>query len=108
MRNVSLFFFVIILEVTSLIVFKKITLNFNPTFGKGIAVIETLPNGQTTMNLDFNMTKSLNGKVLVKCDVFKKEFFKFGFITLPGDGKHLFNERKKSKTVAADTAHQPL
>jgi multidrug efflux pump subunit AcrB len=65
MRYVLLCFVVTFKVVASFIVIKKINFRFNPNFGQATAVIETLSSGLTTMNVDANLTKPLNGKALV-------------------------------------------
>jgi hypothetical protein len=92
--------------VTSIIVFKKAILNLNPDYGAATASIVTLPNGTTTLNLDSNMTKQLNGKILVNRDFPSQIHIFTGLLTVKGE--HILFEGKSEKTGIADTDHQLL
>jgi hypothetical protein len=52
-------------QVTCFLVTKKISINLNPAFGTSTSGIEISPNGHTTVNFDANLTKVIDGKLMV-------------------------------------------
>jgi hypothetical protein len=63
--------------VTSLIVIKKVDLKVYPNFGAATAEVETLPSGLTAINIDGNLTRVLNGRLLVYPQLLFSKFENF-------------------------------